>query len=134
MAGTLAVVLSNSSATYALPAEQFDISIGKSPFQAPIPANSDPLLIDLGQFRPSIFCSGTLDPGDTSDGANDVPTKRELEDYIKASYNLATTITCTFGGIADAYVGKFSSVVFKAVPASAGRWVFTIQMLTVGRS
>lgn len=130
----LSVTVSNGAVTYALPSDSLDISIGKAPFQAPLPANTDPILIDLGQFRPAVVITGTLDPGFTTDSVETIPTKRQLEDFVKTSWELTMTLAITFGGVTDSYVGKFVSVIFKADAASEGRWNFVIQMVAVGRS
>ena len=61
----LAVLLrdgTNSGATdrLALKAEQLSLSFGRQPIQIPLPAAS-PVIIDLGQSRPTITISGIMD-------------------------------------------------------------------------
>jgi len=52
----------NSGATdrLALKAEQLSLSYGRQPIQIPLPSSS-PILIDLGQSRPTITISGIID-------------------------------------------------------------------------
>jgi hypothetical protein len=63
----------HASATtrFGLKAEQFSLSIAKTPIQIPIPQQS-PEIIDLGIFRPSITISGLVEnePEDASNTSN----------------------------------------------------------------
>ena len=65
MDSPLAVLLRNgthagASERLALKAEQFSVSIAKTPIQIPIP-RQNPELLDLGIFRPSLTVSGIID-------------------------------------------------------------------------
>lgn len=65
MDSPLAVLLRNgthagASVRLALKAEQFSISVAKTPIQIPIP-RQNPELLDLGIFRPSVTLSGIID-------------------------------------------------------------------------
>ena len=65
MDSPLAVLLRNgthgaATVRLALKAEQFSISIAKTPIQIPIP-RQNPELLDLGIFRPSLTLSGIID-------------------------------------------------------------------------
>ena len=69
MDSPLAVLLRNgthgaATVRLALKAEQFSVSIAKTPIQIPIPRRN-PELLDLGIFRPAITLSGIIDTEST---------------------------------------------------------------------
>jgi len=77
----------HASATtrFGLKAEQFSLSIAKTPIQIPIPQQS-PEIIDLGIFRPSITISGLVEnePEDVSNTSNSPTGSRGTPSFTHA--------------------------------------------------
>lgn len=114
--------------TYRLKADSVSIVIDRDPRQAGLPG-VNPLLIDLGSFRPIIVVEGKLDEVAGSEGGVTIPSKRDLEDAARTWYN--TTITLTVS--ADAYVGKFRSLRMSLPAGRESVWDFTLQFVSQGR-
>ena len=80
----LSVTLKSASPaiTYALQASEVRLTITRAPMHSPLPG-SDPLQMDLGQFKPMIVVVGVI-PQDHSelDGSVRIPDKRDLEDFV----------------------------------------------------
>ena len=129
----LAVTLSNGSTTYALKAESAQVQIRRAPLQVPLPGGNNPFIIDLNQFTPTESVSGQVDTTSSSDGANTVPSKRNLEDTLtESAWINASTITLTING--DSYIGRIADVQFKVDGATENRWGFTLNFLSNKRS
>ena len=91
--GDLAVLLRNNvhasaSIRFALKCDSFTVSYGKTPIQIPIP-QSNPEIIDLGAFRPSISLNLTVDtvqpsPSSITVGGQTyyIPFKNWLENQV----------------------------------------------------
>ena len=75
----------HASATtrFGLKAEQFALSIAKTPIQIPIPQQS-PEIIDLGIFRPSITLSGVVEnePEDVANTSNSPTGSRGTPSFV----------------------------------------------------
>ena len=135
----LAVTITRSSGSpsiLALQAESFKVAYQRGPIQVPIPAGVDPILIDLGQFRPSVVISGTIrsvqDP--TTDGTNTLFTKRTLEDLVTdQQHDRTITVSIVTEGLTDNYVAKVSSLNLEIM---GGRefWSYTLSFVAQGRS
>jgi len=80
----LSVTLKSASPaiTFALQASEVRLNISRAPMHSPLPG-SDPLQMDLGQFKPMIVVIGVI-PQDHSelDGSVRIPDKRDLEDFV----------------------------------------------------
>lgn len=134
-------ITSNSvpNITYRLQVDNFQLRYQRGPVQAPVPG-LDPILIDLGQFRPQITCSGTLRATSGTDGGITIPSKRELEDFVEGSsgtpriYASTITLSTNIGGLTDNYVGKIAACDFNMMPAREDLWEFRLMMVTEGRS
>lgn len=126
----LLAVLSNTmtSETYRLKIDEASISYRRSPIQAPLPF-ADPLIIDLGQYAPSISISGIVDEVASSDGGVTVPNKETLENAVS---DWQDDITITING--DAYIGRISDCVFSVSGAREDRWNFRMSFVTMKRS
>tara|TARA_Y100000310_G_scaffold175734_1_gene175838 strand:- start:1506 stop:1928 length:423 start_codon:yes stop_codon:yes gene_type:complete len=125
--------------TYALTVESIVLDYSRGPVQAPIPA-ANPLLVDLGQFRPQIVLEGTLrqDASET-DGGVTIPDKRDLEDFVRgtsgtpAIYTSTITLAVTFDGQTDSYICKIGKCTFDREQGMQV-WHFRMTLLSEGRS
>ena len=120
--------------TYRLPVEEYSFEIVRSPLQSPLYANIDPIIYDLGQFRPSITVAGIIEATTKTDGGVTIPSKDLLEDFSRATYNDTITIALNFGGVTDTYTGKISRLRLVAKGSTDGWWDFVLQLVTLGRS
>ena len=168
MYSPLAVLLrdgshSGASLRFALKAEQFSVSIAKTPIQIPIPRQS-PQLLDLGIFRPSVTISGLIDntpdyAANTSSGETRgcetmtvsgqtyyIPYKNLLEEKMiiwvaDASTELQLEIGDSSTPISDSsnatgggvYKVAVQQVQFSVVPAMEDRWQYTISFAAKSR-
>ena len=125
---------STPAISYRLQAESFVVNYARGPVQAPVPG-ALPLLIDLGQYRPTITIVGTVDATGTTDGGVDVPTQNELEDFVSgtggtpAIYASTITATVVIGGVTNTYECKITSCSFSLAAARAELWEFRLQMI-----
>lgn len=118
--------------TYRLKADSVTIVVDRDPRQAGLPG-ADPLLIDLGQFKPVIVVEGKVDETASSEGGVTIPSKVNLEDAVRTWYNLnGGVITLTVSG--DAYIGKFRSLRMTLPAGRESVWDFTLQFVSKGRS
>lgn len=129
MALGVTIVGGGGPTTYRLEAESVSIVFDRSPIQAPLPG-ADPLLLDLGMFRPSINIEGKVPVTAGSDGGVTIPSKNNLEDAVESWYN--TTITVTILG--DSYTAKIASCAF-SMPASREEvWDYRLHFLALSRT
>ena len=161
MDAPLAVLLrdgthSGATTRLALKAEQFSLSLAKTPIQIPIP-RSTPQLLDLGISRPSLTLSGIVDNvgGDASNTTSGfqgmesmvvdsqtyyIPYKNFLENKLITWVTSPSTVlqvevgdastpegaNHTGGGIYEVAVQQCQ---FSVSPAMEDRWVYSIQFV-----
>jgi hypothetical protein len=136
----LSVLITTSSSTvnYVLSAESIRVQIGRTPMHSPLPG-SNPLLIDLGQFKPIVTIIGTCRETTDSDGATAIATKRNLEDWATKEFGNTLTLFVTTdsagGSPLDTYIGKVQSVTFdREAAVDPVLWNFVFSFATVERT
>ncbi len=129
MALAITIVGGPGPITYRLQANTTKIFIGRDPLQAPLPG-ADPILLDLGQLRPTITIEGIVEETSGLDGAVIIPSKEQLEDAVEDWYN--TTITVTING--DSYVSKIKDCSFTVTAAAEDRWEYVLNLFSKSRS
>ena len=159
----LAVLLrdgTNSGATnrYALKVDQLTISAGRQPIQIPMPGAS-PIILDLGQTRPTITISGIMDNigQDTTNTTQNAyfnmekltiqgqtylesklltwstgdDLELEVGDATTPDYSGSGTTASTGGGIYKVMIAQFQ---FSVAPALEDRWQFSVQFVSEWRT
>lgn len=126
-----------SPATYALPAESVSISLQKNPVQAEMAGGVNPVLFDLGQFKPTITIMGwiksTASP--SSDGTNPIPSKQNLEDFATSSYGATITFSMVdANSVTDTYECKVQAIKFEIISGRNDLWNYVLQLVTLGRT
>lgn len=125
----LGVTLVSGATTYRLEAESVSIAYERSPIQIPLPG-SNPLLLDLGQFRPSINIDGKIPVTAGSDGGVTIPSKNNLEDAVENWWNAPITVTI----LGDAYVSKIASCTFSMPASREAVWDYRLRLVTISRT
>ncbi len=130
----LGITLTVGGTTYRLQATKIMIRLSRNPIQAALPGGIDPLLLDLGQFRPSMVIEGAIKSVEPlSDGGISIPTKRQLEDLTSDNFASTITVSVSVGGISDDYVGKIANLSFTLPAARDDLWEYVMNLVTVGR-
>jgi len=122
----------DSAVTYALQAREIQIMLTRSPMQSPLPGG-DPLLLDLGQIRPVIKISGTVNSTSSTDGSNTIPSKRQLEDFTEEAYQSNLTVDITIGSTTDRYTHKVQALTFMLPAARDDLYDFTLTLACLRR-
>lgn len=135
MALSIVLIGGSPSVTYRLTANTWRIDYTRTPINTPLPGNNDPLLVDLGYFRPVITIEGILRVAAQTEGGVTIPAKRDVEDTIVRSWwNTTIQTRITIGTQTDQYVCKVLSC---SIETSAGRddsWTYRLQLATQGRT
>lgn len=121
-------------ATYNLQALSASVIYDRGASAVPIPANTNPIFIDLGSFRCTIQISGIIDETAGTDGGVVVPSKENLEDKLNTWWasTVAVPIIITING--DIYHGKCKSMRFEVGGAKEHFWEYTLTFIATKRT
>jgi hypothetical protein len=126
--GNLAINVAHTgspSKSFNLDAKEIKISHQRSPILAPMPA-SDPLLIDLGQWKSTITITGICNfsgTNQTDTGGTTIADRDDLEDMVNPGittpwYNEDITLTDSTNGGNATYIVKISSLTLEKTGAN----------------
>lgn len=128
-------LVSSTPLSYRLQAEKYEHRLERSPIAAPLTGGSSPILVDLGPIKHTIVIEGTLRSAAGTDlVANDIPSKRNLEDFARTEGSANIDIAITIASVTDTYRGKIKSLVFTLPAAQNDLWAFRLELVTQNRT